>query len=421
MKWIKIGIRNNLLYLLMLTIFNFFRKVDSIIMDRIIGIKGSLILTFLMFLGEFIAGLIVFLYQKSFFRKQKASKFMGIELIQADSDISYPDNDYKILFLIFIISYFDFIEFMIGTFYIPQFNDISKSLKIRLGSMLTISASILSYCLLKLPIYKHQKCSLLVIFICFIIVLISEFYFQIIYESDNIIHFTIVIILIFINHFFTAFKDVIEKYLIEIDYLNPFKMLMIEGIFGCIITSVYSYKEEPFENIIDICKEKDFKFILLIICLFFYFFLSGGRNIYRVVTNMIYSPMTRTLTDSFLYPLFITYYYFYEKDFIYEENNNQNTIIYFIINLIISIIIDFCGCIYNDILILYFCDLERNTHHFIVDKIRNISNGTNDLQDSFYKSNNNSLDYDKSEEDKSITETEQKDLKEKDTLEYNII
>ena len=71
------------------------------------------------------------------------------------------------------------------------------------------------------------------------------------------------------NHFFTTFKDVIEKYLLEIDYINPFKLLMIEGMFGCIITPIYSYKDEPFEKIKNIYQEKDFKLILLIICLFF--------------------------------------------------------------------------------------------------------------------------------------------------------
>ena len=362
----------------MLTIFNFFRKIDSIIMDQVIGFKGSLILTFLMFLGEFIAGLIVYLYQKSFFREKEASKFMGIDLIQARSDILYPDSDYKIYFLILIISYFDFIEFMIGTFYIPKFENISKSLIIRLGSMLTISASFLSYYFLKLPIYKHQKFSLLIIFICSFSVLFCEFFFQASYILDNIDYFSFAITLIFINHFFTAFKDVIEKYLIEIDYINPFKILMIEGIFGCLITSIYSYKEESFKKIKEIYEEKDSKFILFIICLFLYFCLSGGRNVYRVVTNMLYSPMTRTLTDSFLYPLFIIYYYFYEKDFRNEENNKQN-IYYFIINLIISIIIDFCGCVYNDILILFFCNLEDNTYYILTKKENNIDNSFNFL------------------------------------------
>ena len=376
MRYIKIGFRNNLFYLLMLIIFNFLRKIDSIIMDKIIGLSGTLLLTFLMFLGEFIAGLSIFIYQISFFPKRKKSTFLGIKLIQAKSDISHRDSIFKIYFLIFITSYFDFIEFMVATFYIPQYEDIPKSLIMRFGSILTISAAILCYYLLRLPIFKHHIFSLLIIFICFIIITISKNIFQLFYSIQNILHISLIIGLVFINHFFTAFKDVIEKYLLEFDFINPFKMLMIEGIIGCIITSIYSYKEEPFENIKEIYKKNDYKFILLIVCLFLFFFLSGGRNAYRVITNKIYSPMTRTLTDSILDPLLIIYYYCVESDFKIGDSNKQN-ILYFIINLIISIIIDFCSCIYNELLILYFCNLEHNTHHFVSLRARSMENYEN--------------------------------------------
>ena len=55
----------------MLTIFNFLRKADLIIMDQVIGLDGSLILTFLMFLGEFTGGLIVFYIKKAFLENKK--------------------------------------------------------------------------------------------------------------------------------------------------------------------------------------------------------------------------------------------------------------------------------------------------------------------------------------------------------------
>ena len=62
---IKIGIRHNLIYLLMLIIFNFLRKVDLIVLDRVYEFNSSTIFTFLMFLGEFLAGLIIYKYQIS--------------------------------------------------------------------------------------------------------------------------------------------------------------------------------------------------------------------------------------------------------------------------------------------------------------------------------------------------------------------
>ena len=361
---LKIGLRNNLLYLLMLTIFTFFRKVDLIMMNQIIGFKSSLLLTFLMFFGEFFAGIIIYLYQISFFKKQKDTEkiFMGIKLIQASSELSYPDSDCKIFILIFIASYFDFIEYTMATYYLPQYDNISNSLDKRLNGMLTISAAFLCCYLLKLPILKHQIFSLSIIFICFISVLFFEYYFKIIYEKSNPIYLTLVISLNFITHFFTAFKDVIEKYLLEIDYINPFKLIMLEGIFGCILTSIYSFIEEPFTKVISIYDEHNYKFILLIIFLFLFSFFSGGRNAYRIITNKIYSPMTRTLTDCALDPLLITYFFIFENDFSIRGIQN---IIYFIINLIISIIIVFFGCVYNELFILFCFGLEHNTHHFV--------------------------------------------------------
>ena len=57
-----------------------------------------------MFLGEFIAGITIYIYQISFLRsstKDKYSNYMGIKLIKAQTDISARDKYYKIYFLIF--------------------------------------------------------------------------------------------------------------------------------------------------------------------------------------------------------------------------------------------------------------------------------------------------------------------------------
>ena len=70
--------------------------------------------------------------------------------------------------------------------------------------------------------------------------------------------------------------------------------------------------------------------------------------------------MARTLTDSFLDPLFIIYYFIFQKDFRNLDDNKN--IYYFVINLILSIIIVFCGCIYNELFILLFCNLGYETY-----------------------------------------------------------
>ncbi len=93
--------------------------------------------------------------------------------------------------------------------------------------------------------------------------------------------------------------------------------------------------------------------------LFIYLVVCGGRNAFRVVTNKLYSPMTKTLTDYFLNPVYLTINYI-EGDFISRGKPN---IIYFLINLIMSIIITLCGSVYNEIVVLFFCGLENDTHN----------------------------------------------------------
>lgn len=325
---------------------------------------------------------------------------MGIKLIQGPNDISHPDSNFKIYLLLFMASFFDFVEFMMSTFYLPQISDFSKTLEMRLSSLLTISSAFFFAFLLKLKIQKHQIFSLSIIFICLIIIIILEYFFQVFFEEKLLKEFFKIIGSIFLIHFFNSLLDSIEKYLLEYDYLNPFKGLMIEGLFGMIFSFIYSIRENPYKEIKEYYEEKTLiDFIVLMILLLLYIILSGLRNAYRVATNKIYSPMTKTLTDYFLNPLYIIYYFIFEGDFEIRER----TIIkysFFIINLILSIIIVFCGCIYNEIVILFCFNLEHETHRQVSiraqtkeeikddneynsDEEKNEDNKSNDSDESF--------------------------------------
>ena len=66
---IRIGIRHNLFYLLMLILFNFLRNVDLIALDKVFKFNTSMIFVILMFFGEFFAGLIIYIYQNNFCEK----------------------------------------------------------------------------------------------------------------------------------------------------------------------------------------------------------------------------------------------------------------------------------------------------------------------------------------------------------------
>ena len=85
----------------------------------------------------------------------------------------------------------------------------------------------------------------------------------------------------------------------EYCYLNPFKMVMLSGVFGFIITFIYGYLiDYNLEDIKDICEneKKLFNINNIINCLFF---LSAFRNIYSYNYSYQYIfIMSRTLLES---------------------------------------------------------------------------------------------------------------------------
>jgi len=363
---IKFVSRPNLIYILQLIIWNELRKVEKIIMSEVLDFGSSGIFTPLMFLGEFLAGLIIYQYQEKFINKNKSKKlsnFMSIVLIQSPNNISSPDKTVKIYLLIFFASFFDFVEFTLSVSYLTNFKKISGSLESRLSGILTISSALFFYYILKLPIYRHQFLSVLIIGICLVLIIGTEFIFQGVNYFFDYGKFVGALAIIFLIHFYNSLIDSIEKYLFEYNYFNPFIVLMWEGVFGIIITLIYCSIDNYFNELIDYFKSKTVgRFIGLILLLFLYIILSGGRNAFRVITNKVYSPMAKTLTDYLLNPLYIIIDFSRKKDFLKEGNRN---VLYFILNLIFSFIITICGCVYNEFIVLFFYKLEHNTHYEI--------------------------------------------------------
>ena len=288
---IKFGFRHNLIYLLMLIIFNFCRQIFSIIIEDLF--EESLLFILIMFLGEFIAGGILTYYQSSFIFKNRNNSYMGIKLINAPSDIRNPDSKTKIYLLLFMASFFDFIGFTISRFYLPKYLEDSKTLEMRLSSILIILSALFFIFLLKLEILKHQIFALLITGMCLIVIIVMEFYFQINKNNKTFIEFLKILGLIFCGHFFNSLLDSSEKYLLEYDFLNPFKTLMIEGFFGTILISIYIsiyfIYNEPFKEIKKYYNDDDEtskleKIIWLILIFILYLILNSGRNVYRVQT-----------------------------------------------------------------------------------------------------------------------------------------
>ena len=359
---IKFGVRPNLRYPIQLVIWSFIRNVENEIIGKLFNVRNSLIYMPLMFLGEFLFGLILVLYENLYINKRKTevTKVMGIKLIyNQEIEIKRRDNITKIYFLIFLSAFYDFMEFILSIESGSKFINCSYSLETRLKGILIISDALFYYYILKLQIFRHQIFSLIIISIGLILVISTEFIFQDISLALSYGEFVIYFIIIILIELFNSQLDLIEKYLFEYDYVNPFTSLLYEGIFGIVFSIIYCLYKSPFP-VIEPDENGDKNYPLLIFFLFIYVMLSGLKNGFRVVTNKIYSPMTATLEQYFLNPIYITYYFLVCDDFL---SNGKMNYVYYFVNLFIAIFISLSGCVYNEFLILFFCRLEYDTHN----------------------------------------------------------
>ena len=155
-RFIKISSRRNLFYLYQVIFHYYSRKVVLIVLTQLFKFNDSLIFTILMLLGELFAGLSIHLYQTLFFKAKsnKVTKYFGIDLIQGKKKINLPDSKLKIALLIFFTAFYDFIEFIIETFYIPKYRGLSKTVVVRFGGVIIIFSSLLCYYNLRLNILR---------------------------------------------------------------------------------------------------------------------------------------------------------------------------------------------------------------------------------------------------------------------------
>ena len=287
---IKISLRPNLKYLVQLIVYSFSRNISEIIMGRLLNFKIDLIYLPLMFLGEFLFGLIFYLCQKKYLHKisrDEKTKLSSIELIY--DEITYNEDSeqgLKLLIMIFFISFFDFIEFVLSVGEIPKFFLISNTIVSRFAGIFILTQAIFYRYQLKIQIYKHQKLSLIIVSMCLIITIFFGYY-----------EFVFCIIIIIIIQIFNSFIDLIEKYLFQFHNLNPYKCLFLEGAFGLIFSFIYMIYENPLPDLTIYYNNNSDIFIYLMLLLIVFVILSGLKNAYRVITIKIYSPIASALAE----------------------------------------------------------------------------------------------------------------------------
>ena len=367
---IKLSLRPNLIYPLFLIIWAFLRKLIAILISILFEFYSSLLFTFLMFFGEIIGGLIFYLYQIGFCDKKfkicRTCTKQKLSFVTRKAKMNRIDCLTKIVFLVFMTAFFDFFEYVLSTYYISNIRKISGSLQIRLAAFLIVTSSLVCRFSLKISLFKHQIFSLSIIGICLLILIISEFFFQKFDFYLSISNLFIAIILSLLSHSSIAFNDTIDKYLIDFNFLHPFLVLMFQGIIGLLFSIICAIFANPIPFLIMLYKNSSKgMFILFIFFIILYTIFGALKNIYRMYTIMLFSPMNKHLADIIINPLYIIFYFSIGDDFI---NNNKRNYFYFFLNLVLLIVVDFCGLIYNEFFILSCFGLEYNTYSSIIDR-----------------------------------------------------
>ena len=312
---IKVSLRPNLIYPFYLIMWTFLRKIVSIIISKVFKFKGSIIYTFLMFFGEISGGLFFYLNQKSYFKKKFSIKITSKfehSFITNNALIKRIDSNIKILFLFVMTPFFDFFEFLVSTYEIGKIPKISGTLQIRLGGFLIIISSLVCYFTLNFPIFKHHIFSLIVMGISLLILIISEFLFQ---TFDLILkNLFLSILFSILCHLSMAFNNSIEKYIIH----GPYKLLFIQEIIGLIFIIIYSFFEDAISDLKKMYNNNSAgMFTLFLFLLLLYTIFGMLKNVYRMTTVMLFSPMNKHLADIFIntniyYLLFCSWWRFFK-------------------------------------------------------------------------------------------------------------
>ena len=361
---IKIRLERKLLYVFAVFIISYIRKGVVFLIDVIYGFDLPLINLFLMNLGQITGGLTIYTYQLITLNRHKEIYYFHTNLIHKKNIMLQQDKNYKVFLLIFLAAFFDFIEFIFSSFYFPKISYVPSINGSKLGSFSIISSSLICTYALGFKLGKHLKFSLITLGICLILTILLESLYISTIELLSMFIFAYFFIIIYLTTI--SFTDCIERYLADVDYKNPFIIIMIEGIFEFCMSSIYSIGKEPFRELKYQYEQNDTgKFILLIFILFIYLLLSAALNAYKIYVNVTFSPTARSFMDFLLNPFFNIYYFTIEDDF------NKNYF-YFFANEIICFIIDFFACVYNEYLILFCCGLEFDTKDEIAKRSKNI-------------------------------------------------
>ena len=382
MAWISINpIKKEIIYpilsFVMYTIYSFFTTPSLYYGDPVeyrymyISISSYCIIQFLNYISKSLA-FILYIIQKKNSHHGNSNNTKDIEMISGSLS-----NKIKIIGMISIIVFFEFFSSLFlsnlsSITYVNVFDMIRNNIRI-------IIATIFSIVILHYKFYKHHWFSIFLMCFGLFLFIITAFYtnfyrIQIRFISDyNVYNVIALFIDIAINVIMKGLFEVIEKYLIEVKYINSYAVIGLEGIIGIAILIALSminlivpkfFLLYLFEVLFhDIFRNfLDFLFSLSIIILSFLY------HSFRILTIQHFFPTYTGLTDIFGSFIFWIWDFFIKQDYwkrFYEKYEYKWTIGNKLIEFLCLIIMMIGILVYLEIIQLNVWGLGENTAYSI--------------------------------------------------------
>ena len=331
--------------------------------------KHPFFLVWLMFLGES-SNIIIYIVQR--LRTPNKDTQHYHKKLKVNRTGILPRKDKCTVVLIIIILFILDTSTSFTLFVTRQTSYLSKG-ELLLKLLSTFFTSILTIVVLKYKYYKHHILGFIIVSVALISMTIMEVVIYKLKENGKIFSSKFIVIL-FLTYLFSSVQEVYEKYLIDIKFVNPFALIAFEGFGGLFTTScllVVFYNVRCVSGVI--CEEnapktedfiKTWQIISqnprLIILVSILYISITFFNSFRILTNQHYTPTHRSLSDSIAsfiaWILKLTIPFFNQtttKDDVFYIQNIIMGVLYII--MIIGVLI------FLEIIILTFCDLDRNT------------------------------------------------------------
>lgn len=382
MAWISINpIKKEIIYpilsFVMYTIYSFFTTRSLYywepFADRYMSISISLycIIQFLNYISKSLA-FILYIIQKKNSHHGNSNNTKDIEMISGSLS-----NKIKIIGMISIIVFFEFFSSLFlsnlsSITYVNVFDMIRNNIRI-------IIATIFSIVILHYKFYKHHWFSIFLMCFGLFLFIITAFYTNFYRIQIRFIsYYNVIALFIYIpiTVIMKGLFEVLEKYLIEVKYINSYAVIGLEGIIGIAILIALSminlivpkfFLRYLFEDLFYLFYDI-FRNILYFLFFLSIIILSFLYHSFRILTIQHFFPTYTGLADIFGSFIFWIWDFFFIKHYwklFYDKYEYKSTIGNKLIEFLCLIIMMIGILVYLEIIQLNVWGLGENTAYSI--------------------------------------------------------